>query len=93
MAAGGPGDHWRTDNFIWDRPAFGEPADSLIREIGALGGARLLDDAEPLGKRLWDLWPQWGRVDRDALQELTRDLTVIRDQLKLEAVERGWEVD
>ena len=93
MAAGGPGDHWRTDIFNWDRPAFGEPTDSLIRQIGALGGARLLDDTEPLGKRLWDLWPQWGRVDRDALQELTRDLTEIRDQLKLEAVERGWEVN
>jgi hypothetical protein len=93
MAAGGPGDHWRTEIFSWDRPAFGEPTDSLIREIGALGGARLLDDDEPLGKRLWDLWPQWGRVDREALRELTRDLTVIRDQLKLEAVERGWEVD
>lgn len=67
MAAGGPGDHWRTDIFSWDRPAFGEPADTLIREIGALGGARLLDDSEPLGKRLWDLWSQWGRVDWAAL--------------------------
>ena len=92
MAAGGPGDHWHTDIFIWNRPAFGEPADSLIREIAAYGGAQLLEDNDALGKRLWDLWPQWGQVDTEALQRLTQDLKQVRDQLKLEALRRGWEV-
>jgi hypothetical protein len=79
--------------FTWDRPAFGEPNDSLIRDIRRFGGDRLLQDDQPLGRRLWDLWPQWGRVDEQALRQLAADLTTIRDDLRAEAKASGWEID
>lgn len=66
MNLGGPADHWYTDIFTWNRPAFGEPVDSLIRDIRNFGGAPLIQDDQPLGCRLCDAWPQWGRVDDQA---------------------------
>ncbi len=53
----------------------------------------MLEDDGALGKRLWDLWPQWGQVDAEALRRLTQDLIEVRDELKPEAIARGWEVD
>lgn len=93
MNMGGPGDHWYTDIFVWNRPAFGEPSDSLIREIQRLGGAYLLRDEEPLARRLWQLWPLWGPVDEQSLKQLALDLARIRESLRSEAVAKGWEVD
>ena len=92
MNMGGPTDHWYTDIFTWDRPAFGEPLDWLIRDIHRFGGDPLLQDDQPLGRRLWELWPQWGRVDEQALSQLAADLVPIRDELRAEAQARGWEV-
>jgi hypothetical protein len=90
---GGPGDHWYTDLFTWQRPAFGEPNDSLIRDIHRYGGDRLLQDDQPLGQRLWELWPHWGRVDEQALRQLAVDLAPIRDDLRANAEASGWEVE
>ncbi|WP_378143906.1 hypothetical protein ACFJGV_10700 [Cnuibacter sp. UC19_7] len=90
MAAGGPGDHWRTDLVNFGAEAFGEPVDSLIRDILRLGGHRLLDDDAPLGRRLWALWPTWA-VGVDVPADLERDLRHTRDGLQREAAERGWE--
>jgi hypothetical protein len=93
MNMGGPTDHWYTDLFIWQRPAFGEPTDSLIRDIRRYGGDHLLRDGQPLAERLWDLWPRWGRVNYRALDQLTRDLQQIRDGLRRDAEANGWEVE
>lgn len=93
MNMGGPGDHWYTDLFTWKRPVFGEPADSLLRDIRRFGGDALLQDGQPLAKRLWELWPQWGRVDEAALSGLAVDLVPVRDGLRLDAEKRGWEVE
>jgi len=93
VTAGGPGDHWRTDIFVWHLPVFGEPSDRSIRDIDRYGGSRLLDDDQPLGRRLGNLWPRWREVSRDDLQQLEHELGAIRDQLKGEALDRGWEVD
>jgi hypothetical protein len=93
MSMGGPADHWYTDIFSWNRSAFGEPIDSLIRDIRHFGGDALLQDDQPLGRRLWDLWPQWGRVNEQALSRLAADLVPIRDDLRAEAKVRGWEVE
>jgi hypothetical protein len=90
---GGPDDHWYTDLFTWDRPAFGEPIDSLVRDIRRFGGDSLLRDDQPLGQRLWDLWPQTGRVDEQARNRMAADLLPIRDHLRAEAQARGWEVE
>jgi hypothetical protein len=90
---GGPGDHWYTDIFSWERPAFGEPADSLIKYIWRLGGGAYLQDDHPLARRLSDLWPQWGRVDEVARERLAADLASLRDELRRDAIARGWEVE
>ena len=93
MNMGGPTDHWYTDIFTWDRPAFGEPLDSLIRDIRNFGGDSLLQDDQALGRRLWDAWPQWGRVEERTLSQLAADLRSIRDDLLADAEARGWEVE
>lgn len=94
MPNGKHGDHWRTDLFNWNLSAFGEPIDSLLREIHQLGGDRLLDE-EPWQSKLWHLWPAWGRSEeKDAELVLLADgLTAVRDRLRKEAVDRGWEVE
>ena len=94
MPNGKPGDHPPTDLLHWDSPAFGEPVDSLLREIVKLGGESVLDRS-PWRERLLDLWPRWGRDEaKDAkIAALAEPLTQLRDRLKTEAVERGWEVE
>lgn len=92
MAAGATGDHWMTDLFVWNRPAFGEPIDSLLRDIKRFGGEDLLDDRAQLGQRLWALWPQWGQVDGIELKQLAADLRPIRDHLEADARARGWDI-
>ena len=92
MASGGPGDHPLTDLLLWDLPAYGEPVDSLLREVAALGGEEVLD-APPWSARLWDLWPHWGLSEQkeELLRGLERDLVGLRDRLRQDAQERGWE--
>jgi hypothetical protein len=91
MSMGGPGDHWYTDLFAWERPVFGEPTDSLIRDIRRFGGDRLLQDDQPLGRRLWNLWPPWGHVSERDLRELAADLVPMRDDLRAQAEASGWD--
>src|SRR3984957_13443870 len=62
MPNGKPGDHPLTDLLNWDSPAFGEPVDGLLREIGKLGGESILGRS-PWREGLWDLWPRWGRSE------------------------------
>jgi hypothetical protein len=93
MNMGGPADHWYTDIFSWNRSAFGEPTDSLIRDIRNFGGISLLQDDQPLGRRLGDAWPQWSRLDERTTSRLAVDLAVIRDDLLADAKVRGWEVE
>lgn len=90
---GGPGDHWLTDLKHWDRAAFGEPLDSILRDILRLGGERLLEQ-QPWNERLWDTWPHWGRseVNDAALARYTTELAELREELCKDAVDRGWEV-
>ena len=93
MNMGGPGDHWYTDLFTWNREAFGEPVDSLLRDIRRLGGDGLLRDGQPLARRLREHWPRWQHVDVRQLQRLAEDLAPVRDDLRAAAETRGWEVD
>lgn len=68
--------------------------DSLLREIVRLGGESILDHS-PWQERLWDLWPRWVRNEaKDAgIAALVEPLTQLRDRLKTEAMERGWEIE
>jgi hypothetical protein len=43
MPNGKPGDHWLTDLLHWNRTAFGEPVDGLLKEIVELGGEPVLE--------------------------------------------------
>ena len=72
--------------------AFGEPIDGLILEILDLGGESTLAKP-PWNERLWDLWPAWGRSDvKDAqIDGLVEPLTQLRDHLRSQGEERGWE--
>ena len=89
MNMGGPADHWYTDLFSWKRPAFGEPVDSLVRDIRTFGGDHLLRDDQPLGRRLSGAW---GRADGPDLRRLAAELTPVRDDLRAKAEAGGWEI-
>jgi len=93
VANGRPGDHWQTDLLRWGLPAFGQPIDGLLVEIIGLGGAPILD-APPWLEGLWELWPHWGRseLQDQRLSALVEPLTDLRDRLRRDARERGWEI-
>lgn len=90
---GGPRDHWKTDIFRWNLTVFGEPVDSLIRDIQRYGGGKHLDDGAALARDL-DLlsWPP-PKPEDPAIVEMAGRLQVIRDRLRKDAIDRGWEVD
>jgi hypothetical protein len=88
VANGKPGDHPLTDILHWNHEVFGRDADDLIREIVRLGGSEALE-RPPLD--LVTLDPRYNRdVDLPALEGKLREL---RDTLRANARERGWEVD
>lgn len=97
MSSGGPGDHWLTDLFIYQVAVFGEPIDSLLRDIRRFGGERLLT-GDPWASRLEGAWPLWRSPTEqgESLLELRRmapELQRLRDQLYDEAVSAGWELE
>ena len=77
-----------------DRAVFGEPVDSLLKQIVKLGGERLLERSS-WQEQLWDLWPRWGRSgEKDAaIAAIVEPLIELRDRLAVEARERGRETD
>lgn len=94
MTAGGPGDHWLTDVLHWDLPAFGEPIDSLIRDIIRFGGQKELEEGKPIARSLNKLWwpPHREASGGAELQELSLTLLNLRDRLRKEAIDGGREV-
>ena len=79
---GKPGDHPLTDLFIHGLPVFSPAVEALLREIRALAGDREW-------RRLEDSIP-WFPPPPDA--QLQQRLRAVRDRLRREAQERGWEV-
>jgi hypothetical protein len=81
MASGGAGD-------------LGSPmcciTDSLMGDIHRFGGHQLLDDQADLGRRLSRV--NFSR-DADDLKAVARGLRRLRDPLRKEAVDNGWEVE
>ncbi len=80
MASGGPGDHWQTDLLTWNLPAFGEPLDSLLREIYRYGGEHALSK-EPWPETLGRAWSRYERSESDDAelrQRITSQLRVLR---------------
>ena len=93
MNMGGPNDHWLTDLRSYNRPAFSTQCDALIKEILDLSGTWEFVDTE-LAARLDRLWHPRG-ANEASQQELRRvevALRSLRDRLRADAVERGWEL-
>jgi hypothetical protein len=76
---GNKGDHPLTDIVIHNLRVFSETADNLIKEIYDLGGESELEKNVDL----------FNPPSIDKLEKLLREL---RDRLKKNAKDRGWEV-
>jgi hypothetical protein len=79
MPNGKPGDHPLNDILDHGLGVFSPEADTLVREIS---------DLVPRD-RLWDL-VDW--FSPPPIDEFTAQLTEIRDRLRPDAHDRGWEV-
>jgi hypothetical protein len=84
MPNGKIGDHPLTDILIHGRRVYSELADNLVREIAKLGGR------EEIADMLIGEFNDFGKPD---VPKLERVLTQVRDRLRQQARERGWEVD
>jgi hypothetical protein len=80
MANGKPGDHPITDICTYGLPVFSPRADALIRDIHRLTSADQM-------RSLLD----W--FHPPPLAEFEGQLQILRDHLRDEARERGWEAD
>jgi hypothetical protein len=88
MANGKPGDHPLTDILNWDREVYGSEPDDLIRQIVRLGGEKYLESG---ATNLLMVEPTL--ASRESIVALTENLRQLRDRLRADAIERGWEVD
>ena len=77
---GNRGDHPLTDILVHNLKVFSAAADSLIKEICSLGGEKELEKEVDL----------FNPPPIDKFENVLREL---RDKLKKEAKDRGWEVD
>jgi hypothetical protein len=85
MPNGKPGDHPYTDIMIHGREVYSPRADALVREIAALADERTRRELADC------LLTQFNEYDKPDVQKLERLLTQMRDRLKREARERGFE--
>ena len=76
MPNGKPGDHPITDILVHKRRVYSERADSLVREIAALGGEDEISDM---------LLSEYNEYSNPDVPKLERILTEIRDRRKREA--------
>jgi hypothetical protein len=75
MAAGGPGDDCLTDILSWNLPAFGEPHDSLIRDIVRFGGRERLEAGTQIGTTWTDCGRARAAMRHGARQSAKKSLT------------------
>jgi hypothetical protein len=87
MPNGKAGDHPLTDILNHELPVFSPKADALIVEISRLGDTQVMAALE---RRLASLYPIPTGADLVAFEA---ELKALRDRLRADAVERGWEVD
>ena len=87
MPNGKPGDHPYTDIVTHGRNVYSPKAASLVREIACLAD-------EKTRRALGDmLFFEYNETTKPDVPKLERVLTEMRDKLKREARERGFEVD
>ena len=79
MPNGKPGDDPLNDILLYKHPTFSPEIDTLIVEIVALGGKRRLET-------------QFNLFAPPPLELFEKEIKAMRDHLKSEAKERGWEI-
>jgi hypothetical protein len=84
MANGKPGDHPLTDILSYGLQVYGPDVDELVRQVAALSDDRGM-------RELGDLLLAHARSGSAAV--LRPRLERRRDELRADALERGWEVD
>ena len=87
MPNGKPGDHPYTDIVIHGLAVYSRVADALVREIATLADERSRRELADL------LFLRFNEYERPNVAELERLLTDLRDRLRREASERGWELN
>lgn len=80
MPNGKLGDDPLNDILLYKRPTFSPEIDTLIVEIVALGGRRELET-------------QFTLFAPPPLELFGKEIRAMRDRLKREAKERGWEIE
>ena len=80
MPNGKPGDHPLTDILVHHIIVFSPTVDHLIREIVSLGGRQ-------------DLEARWNLFSPPPLTVFEAELQTMRNHLRQQAQERGWEID
>jgi len=83
---GKPGDHPYTDIVVHRLTVYSPSADALVREITTLADEQTRRELADLLYRRFNVYEQ------PDVAELERTLTGLRDRLRREARERGWEV-
>ena len=86
MANGTPGDHPLTDILSYGLDVYSRRAARLVREISRLADERAL---RQLGELLNQQYNPWENPD---VTKLEAYLTQLRDRLRQEAKERGFEI-
>jgi hypothetical protein len=84
MPNGKVSDHPLTDILVHELRVYSECVDNLVREIAKLGGR------DEIADMLIGEFNDFGKPD---VPKLERILTEIRDRLRQQARDRGWEVD
>jgi hypothetical protein len=82
---GKPGDHPYTDIVVHHHRVYSDTADALVREIAELADERTRRE---LADRLLTDYNEYCRPDVVALE---RELTQLRDRLRVDVEARGWE--
>ena len=85
MPNGKPGDHPFTDIITHGLRVYSATADALVREIAQLGDERTV---RHVADELLSKYNQYASPDVEALE---RELTELRDRLRIDAARRGWE--
>ena len=74
-----PGEHPLTDILEYGQSAFGDPVDSLVKEIAAHRDFSTVK--EEVSNLLWDLSPHWLNAVTGGREEALRRLEEIRKRL------------
>lgn len=87
MPNGKPGDHPYSDIVVHGLAVYSRTADALVREIATLADEKTRRELADL------LFLRFNVFEQPDVTELERLLTDLRDRLRREASERGWELD